>query len=127
LESCAFIAETQPRQYVAYRLAAGQALSLDGKLDEKAWAEVGWTSDFVDISERAAPPLRTRAKLRWDDEFLYVGAQLEETQVAANISSCCHCVDASADQIIFHDNDFEVFVDADGSACLGRPSRAALL
>ena len=35
--------------------------------------------------------------------------------LAANISWCCHCNDLPGDQVIFHDNDFEIFVDADGS------------
>lgn len=112
---CAFIAATRPRQYVAHRLGEGQTVELDGRLEEEAWSEVGWAEDFVDISTAATPPLRTRVKLRWDEETLYVGAWLEEPQVAANISSTCHCINASADQVIFHDNDFEVFVDADGS------------
>ena len=114
-DDCAFIADTRPRQYVAYRLADGQQLTLDGRLDDAAWAEVGWSEPFVDISEAATPPLRTQVKLRWDEEYLYVGARLEEPQVAANISTCCHCVNSSQDQVIFHDSDFEVFVDADGS------------
>jgi len=40
---------------------------------------------------------------------------LEEPQAFANISSTCHCLNASQDQVIFHDNDFEVFVDAPGT------------
>jgi hypothetical protein len=39
-------------------------------------------------------------KLRWDDEFLYVAAYLQETQVWANITK--------GPDVIFHDNDFEV-------------------
>lgn len=106
-------ASSYPRQYVSPKLAS--PLVLDGKLDEAAWTEVPWTSDFVDISTRRTPRLKTRAKIRWTDDFLYVGALLEEPQLAANISWCCHCNTTTADQVIFHDNDFEVFVDADGS------------
>lgn len=92
-----------PRSLVAHRAAPG-SVAVDGRLDEPAWAEVAWTEDFVDISTPAVPPLRTRAKVRWDEEFLYIGAEMEETQLAANITWCCHCADPGADQVIFHDN-----------------------
>lgn len=35
-----------PRTYVIYKLR-GEAIDLDGKLDEKAWKNVGWTDSFV--------------------------------------------------------------------------------
>lgn len=100
---CTFSA-SYPRTYVAHRVHHHGAITVDGKLDEPAWADVAFSEDFVDISTTAVPPLRTRVKIRWDDDFLYVGALMEETQLAANITWCCHCVDPSADQVIFHDN-----------------------
>jgi hypothetical protein len=109
---CSFNA-SYPRQYVAYKTAHG--LVIDGKLDDAAWEEVGWTERFVDISTATLPRLSTHAKIRWDDTFLYVGALLEEPQAFANISWTCHCLNSSQDQVIFHDNDFEVFVDAPGT------------
>jgi len=99
---------------VTYKVEPGDII-VDGKLDEKVWEEVEWTDDFVDISLDMIPRLRTRAKVRWDDEWLYVAAELEENQIWANISHTCHCVDVENDQVIFHDNDFEIFVDVDGS------------
>lgn len=53
------------------------------------------------------PYFTTRMKMRWDDEFLYVGAELQETQLWANLTV--------NNSIIYYDNDFEVFVDPDGS------------
>lgn len=38
--------EITPKHYVAYKLAPGERIVLDGKLDDKAWQEVAWTSDF---------------------------------------------------------------------------------
>ena len=110
---CSF-SDSYPRQLVAFKSGAGD-LVIDGKLDDAAWEEVGFSSDFVDISTNLTPALRTNVKVRWDDNFLYVGARLQEPQPWANISWTCHCMDPAADQVIFHDNDFEVFVDADGS------------
>ena len=110
---CSF-ASTYPPQYVAYRVAEG-AVVVDGRLDEPAWTEVGWSQPFGDIATNATPPLRTQVKLRFDSQFLYVAAFLEEPHVYASILQTCHCVDDAADQVIFHGPDFEVFVDADGS------------
>jgi hypothetical protein len=94
-----------PLQYVTYRTTDRPVI--DGKLDEALWAEVPWTNDFVDISTDQTPRKKTRAKMRWDDGHLYVGAYLEEDEIWANITK--------DDEVIFHDNDFEVFVDPGGS------------
>mmetsp|Transcript_16031 Transcript_16031/g.22487 ORF Transcript_16031/g.22487 Transcript_16031/m.22487 type:complete len:424 (-) Transcript_16031:303-1574(-) len=107
-----------PRQYVAYKLEEGKPISIDGRMDEEAWSEVGYTETFVDISTEIKPRLDTRTKIRWDDEFLYIGAHVTEPEAFANISSTCHCnvgPGSKKDQVVFHDNDFEIFVDADGT------------
>merc|ERR1712123_499947 len=110
---CSF-STTYPRQLVTYKVGPG-AIIVDGKLDETAWDEVQWTDNFVDISSEKTPRFRTKAKVRWDDDWLYVAAELEETQIWASISHTCHCVDDQNDQVIFHGNDFEIFIDTDGS------------
>jgi len=53
------------------------------------------------------PRFETRAKMRWDNTYLYVGAYLEEPQVWA--------YQKDRNSIIFYDNDFEVFVDPNWS------------
>jgi len=110
---CSF-ASSYPRTYVAYR-NFDRDLVIDGRLDDAAWQEVGFSEKFVDISTATAPRLDTNVKMRFDDEFLYIGGRMQETMLAANITYTCHCNDEPGDQVIFHDNDFEVFVDADGS------------
>jgi hypothetical protein len=81
---------------------------VDGKLDEEAWAAASWTEDFLDIEGVAKPKPRytTRAKMLWDDEYLYVGAEMEEPHVWATLTE--------HDSVIFQDNDFEVFIDPNG-------------
>jgi hypothetical protein len=105
-----------PRQYVAYTTLTPP--TIDGKLDEPMWTERAFTEDFVDISTTTLPRFRTRAKIAFDDEWLYVAGHVEDTAVWANITYACHCINASDDQVIFHDNDFEVFVDPSGT-CWG--------
>ncbi len=95
-----------PRGYVCYR--ASGPIRVDGSLEEPSWAAVPWTEDFSDIEgpSRPAPRFRTRAKMLWDDQCLYVAARLEEPHLAATITK--------KNAVIFHDNDFEVFIDPDG-------------
>ncbi|MCP4594228.1 MAG: hypothetical protein GY842_26155 [bacterium] len=97
-----------PRRYVCSR--AQTPIVVDGRLNEPAWAEVPWTEPFIDIEGPAKPPprYRTRAKLCWDDGYLYIGAELEEPHVWGTLTE--------HDQIVFHDNDFELFIDPDGDA-----------
>ncbi|MBS0260574.1 MAG: nuclear transport factor 2 family protein [Planctomycetes bacterium] len=95
-----------PRGYVCFR--AEGAVNVDGQLDDAAWQRVPWTDDFVDIedTEKPRPRFRTRAKMLWDDTYFYVGAELEEPHVSGSLTQ--------HDAVIFHDNDFEVFIDPDG-------------
>ena len=69
-----------PRQYIAYRAPPnsgnGPAISIDGNLSKSFWEEVPWSEDFVDIETEKTPRFQTRCKIRWDDEFLYVGELL---------------------------------------------------
>lgn len=94
------------RHYIVPR--ATHPMIIDGKLDEPAWRAAPWTDDFVDIlgADAPRPRYRTRAKLVWDDSCLYVGAELEEPQLWATLTE--------RDAVIFHDDDFEVFIDPDG-------------
>ena len=111
---CSF-KSSYPRQYVSHKLQESEMIVVDGDLDDEAWEAVDWSEEFQDISTDVVPRLRTRVKMRWDSDWLYVGAEMEETQIWANITETCHCIDDSQDQVIFHDNDFEIFVDVDGT------------
>jgi hypothetical protein len=95
-----------PGRYVAYR--APSRLNVDGKLDEPGWAAAAWSDAFVDIEgdRGPRPRFRTRAKMLWDDEYFYVGAEMEEPDVWGTLTE--------RDSVIFHDNDFEIFIDPDG-------------
>ena len=96
----------RPRGYVCYR--AGGPVVIDGRGDEAAWAAAPWTEPFVDIEgdRKPAPRFKTRAKLLWDDQYLYVYAELEEPHVWGTLTE--------KNSIIFHDPDLEVFIDPDG-------------
>ena len=97
---------TTPRHYVCYRTT--EKMKIDGKLNEKAWAKAAATDSFVDISGEGFPTPKydTKARMLWDDDYLYIAAVLEEPDITAHLTQ--------RDTIIYHDNDFEVFIDPDG-------------
>ncbi len=94
---------TTPKNYTASYTTVGP--QIDGKLTDKVWQNVPWTDDFGDIEgeKKPAPKYRTRAKMVWSDSCLFIAAELEEPQVWASLKQ--------HDTIIYHDNDFEVFLD----------------
>jgi hypothetical protein len=94
------------RFYLAPR--RGGPIQVDGRLDEEAWSAAPWSESFVDIegAARPIPPLATRVRMLWDDSLWYVGAELEEPDLWATITT--------RDSVIYLDNDFELFVDPDG-------------
>ena len=97
-----------PQQYVCRKILT--QLSIDGNLDEPAWTSAEWTKDFVDIEgpTKPKPRFQTRAKMLSDDKFLYIAAELDEPHVWATLTN--------HDAVIFHDPDFEVFIDPNGRA-----------
>mmetsp|Transcript_1614 Transcript_1614/g.3232 ORF Transcript_1614/g.3232 Transcript_1614/m.3232 type:complete len:181 (+) Transcript_1614:96-638(+) len=107
-----------PRQYIAFRATIDSgivneaiepipAVTIDGNIEKPFWESVPWTEDFVDIATDREPKFRTKVKMLWDDNFLYVGAIMEETDVWGSLTK--------HNSVIFHDNDFEVFIDTEGS------------
>ena len=91
-----------PLSYDCHRTAT--PIRIDGKLDDPAWQQAPWTSNFVDIEGAAKPTprFRSRAKMLWDDNYLYIAAELEEPNVTGTLTK--------HDSVIFKDNDFEVFI-----------------
>ena len=96
----------RPLHYIACRPVG--AIVVDGKLDEPSWQRAEWTEYFVDIegAARPLPRFKTRAKMLWDETYFYVAADMEEPHVWASLTS--------RDTTIYHDNDFEVYIDPDG-------------
>jgi hypothetical protein len=95
-----------PKGYVCYR--APSPIAIDGDLKDAAWEAAPWTDEFVDIEgdKWPKPRHRTRAKMLWDGEALYIAAEMEEPHLWATLKD--------RDSVIYWDNDFEVFLDPDG-------------
>ncbi|HEX3072090.1 MAG TPA: carbohydrate-binding family 9-like protein, partial [Ignavibacteriales bacterium] len=98
--------EFSPKRYVCYKTDA--PLAIDGNMDEAAWSKAVWTDDFIDIEGEVKPNprFRTRVKMLWDEKYFYIAAEMQEPDIWA--------YQRNRDDIIFFDNDFEVFIDPDG-------------
>lgn len=92
------------REYLCLR--APRPPALDGRLTGP-WEHAPWTALFVDIEgdapHRPQPRHATRAKMLWDDTHFYVAAELAEPHLWATLTQ--------RDSIVYHDNDFEVFLN----------------
>lgn len=103
---CNAQAPAVPKHYVCY--TAASPLKIDGKLNEKSWKKAEWTELFLDIEglKKPLPYQNTKAKMLWDEKYLYIGTEIEEEHIWA--------YQDKKDQIVFLENDFEVFIDPDG-------------
>lgn len=103
-------ADTTPRIYDAQRTKV--EMKIDGKLTESSWNTVKYSEDFADIRglDWPAPAMKTNVKILWDNECLYIGARLEEKNITGDITG--------RDEIIWKNNDFEVFLDPYGDGKL---------
>ena len=97
--------EMQPRLYRCQKVKS--SIAIDGTMKDPNWDALPWSGDFVDITgqDELKPHFRTRLKMAWDDEFFYVGAELEEPHVWGTITE--------KNAVMFEDNDFEVLIDPD--------------
>lgn len=126
-----------PSTLLVQRLGQGQALLIDGHLDDEAWSEVPWLDGFLDLagpryadrgtrtwqeaSRAYAQRLTgsanpTRVKARWDSAYLYIGAELDSRHVGGSVTG--HCDDLKSavwpgtPVLPYFDDDFEVFINA---------------
>lgn len=97
----------RPREYLVRRPLVPPVI--DGHLDDAAWRAAPWTDFFVDIEGaiRPAPRFHTRAKMLYDDKYWYIAAEIQEPDLWATVTR--------HDDVIFRDNDFEIFVDPSGT------------
>ena len=84
------------------------AITIDGILDEADWQNAPLSDAFADIRGvdfEPKPIKQTNMKMLWDEENLYIAGIIEEDNVTASLTE--------HDAIIYHDNDWEVFIDPD--------------
>ena len=98
----------EPRHYIIPK--TNEAINIDGNAHEKAWLRAPFTKNFIDIEGEKIPKYKTKVKLLWDDNYLYVFALLEEEHIWANL--------VTHDAVIFHNNNFEIFLDPSASSTI---------
>lgn len=98
----------EPKSYVCYRTS--EPLNIDGMPAEQAWSKAEWTDLFIDIEgeTKSKPAQNTRVKMLWDNDYLYILAELEEENIWAYLEK--------HDEVVYYDNDFEIFIDPDNDA-----------
>ena len=96
------------RRYLCRRTTG--EITIDGRLGDAAWKGAVWTDEFVDIegASRPAPRFTTQVKMLWNQNCFYIAARLAEPHLCATLTE--------HDAIVYHDNDFEVFIDPNGDA-----------
>ena len=95
----------KPPVYICRR--AEKPFQLDGNINKPFWEDAPVTDAFLDIegSHMPVPRFLTRAKMLWDDENFYFAAQLDGNEIWGTVTK--------RDDVIFQDNDFEIFIDPD--------------
>ncbi|MCF7912738.1 MAG: carbohydrate-binding family 9-like protein [Candidatus Cloacimonetes bacterium] len=96
----------KPQSYAAPKI--DDYILIDGKIVDTEWLNAAWTDYFVDIEgdSQPEPYYKTKVKMMWNDYYFYIAAKLVEPHVWGTLQK--------RDSVIFHDNDFEVFIDPDG-------------
>jgi hypothetical protein len=90
----------QIAHYTAYHVS--DPITIDGKLDERAWEQAPRSPRFVDIVTGRATLHETRAQVLWDDQNLYVAYRVQEPLVHAHYTT--------NNSPVYRDNDVEFFL-----------------
>jgi hypothetical protein len=91
-----------------YRAAhATGPITVDGRLDEPAWARARGVQ-LVETLTGRPPRYHTEARLLWDEDALYVGFACEDDEVWARPGR-------KDDEAIYEDEVVEIFLDPSGS------------
>ncbi len=95
-----------PETYICYQTK--DAITIDGKLSEKSWKDAPWSVYFSDLENATAAKKgeRTRFKMLWDDRYLYLAGELEESDIRGEMTA--------RESKLYEENAFEFFLDPDG-------------
>ena len=84
------------------------APALDGALDEPAWHSAKTSRAFVETRHGGPAGIEARAKLLWDERYLYVGVDVLDTLLRAS--------DQKRDAHLWEQDCVELMIDPDGDA-----------
>jgi hypothetical protein len=90
-----------PKHYIVTKTT--DKIDIDGLADEPSWKTALFSDKFIDIEGVKKPKYDTQVKMLWDNDYLYVYAEMKEPHIWGNLKQ--------RDTIIYYNNDFEVFLD----------------
>src|SRR5437879_12823923 len=64
----------------------GTPIKIDGQADEEAWSKAQVLQNFVAYWAKRKPKTGTKARLLWDDRYLYFTADMGDTDLYADIT-----------------------------------------
>ncbi len=82
---------------------AAVPLVIDGKLDDKAWQSAAVIEFVFPFAAQTGAKQKTTARLLWDDDYLYVGYDCEDTDIVA--------LHAERDDPTYLDDAVEIFIN----------------
>ncbi len=109
MEESGIFTEPKPgqRPITAYRTEA--KIIIDGKLDEPAWQEAHVIDGFYTRVAKAGSGARiipahsrTRVRVLWDDEYIYIGAEMDDKDIYAVLTE--------KNSRTWYDDVFEIFI-----------------
>ena len=102
-----------PVEIIAYQAQDQELITVDGQLNEASWANAKWTKYWGDplgrtfkTKRRASKIPRTRAKLIWQSDALYIAIESFDTHIWAHLTE--------RDSNTWEEEVVEVFLDPDG-------------
>ena len=100
-------AQDYKRQYEAPFVS--EPIVVDGVLDDAAWASAPWTETYILYGTRdEATTTRTRAKMAWDAENLYLGMEAMDEDIWSTYTE--------RDDPLWNEDVLEFFIDPEGDA-----------
>lgn len=90
----------------AAKLAEGETVTVDGKLDEPVWQRARATADWTSPDGKNRPAPKTRARFAWTADTLYVAVESEDDDVWTTFTE--------RDSNTWEQEVIELFIDADG-------------
>lgn len=86
---------------------APSGMTVDGLITEKEWGSAPWTGQFTECFQPGdLKELPTRAKMLWDDRYLYVAFECGDPDIIATYTK--------RDDPIYVQDAVEVFIDPEG-------------
>lgn len=88
------------------KLAEGESIKIDGKLDEPVWSRAVATAEWTSPDGKDGPAPKTSARFAWTPTHLYIGVESADSDIWSTFTD--------RDSNTWEQEVIEVFIDADG-------------